>query len=784
MKLSLDWLSDYVTWNEQDPQVIADRITTQVAEVDELILQGKWARNCVLGKVANLRKHPGADRLNMCEVMTTQGTYPIVCGGSNLREGMLIAFAPVGASVYSPKGPFTLGAIKIRGEASEGMICAASELELEEMFPDTPEMGDRPVIDLGDGELVAGSLAEYLKIDDVVIDVDNHAITNRPDLFSHLGFARECVAIGIANWKYKPNWELKDVPTGSLPFNVHNEVPELVPCYRAIQMQVDGFKETPNWMKQRLIATGWRPVSTMVDIANYVMMDVGQPLHGFDSDDFIGDIHVRAAKQGEHVTTLDNKQRKLPEGSVVLSDDEGIFDLFGIMGGLRTSSKDTTKNIFLQAAICDQVSVRRTMVAMGHRTDAGTVYEKGVPHIATEIGLIRAIELLKELAVNMQLTAEFFDGSATSNTESIVFNVQQAASLLGTDISDAKAIDILHSLECAVTGSGEQLMVEPPAFRTDLTSQQDLTEELGRVIGYQNIKPVLPTRAATLPARDTRLKKLRNRLKEAGGFELLPLSMIGPTQLQKAGFNVDNCQVVSNPIGEETSLMQPSLVPALLEHAETQFAGRKELLTFSVGNVFSKQGEHSELSVLLAQKNSSDIKTLPLYRLQQLIADALIKIGYQVQYKASASPAQHVHPGRASVIIVNNKEVGYIAELHPEVMTAMQLPNCSAVVSINLQELLALNPSDIIAKKLKEYPAISYDETIERSHSQRTAELLQTLQGATELLESVEVVDTYQPQGSASYNLTLRFTYRSKEKTLTEQEVKPEHQKVMSTMSV
>ncbi len=345
MKISRDWLGDYIDWIEKDPAVIADEMTRCMGEVDDVEMQGKFLDHCVVGLVQKVEKHPNADKLKVCMVQTDNGTKQVVCGGSNVREGMHVAFAPVGATVKWHGGDImTLSKVKLRGIESEGMICAGEELGIETLFPPKPEDGAAPIVDLtSKGYKVGTPLRKALGLNDVIFHIDNHAITNRPDLFSHIGVARELVAMGLATWKKEPTKKAPmKFPSAALPFTLKNDVPDLVPEYIGAMLTVETMAETPDWMKRRLEATGWRSINLTVDITNYVLMEVGMPLHAFDADDFSGTLHIRKAKKGEKIKTLDDVERPLPEGAVIISDDDGIFDLFGVMGGLRTSNKPTT----------------------------------------------------------------------------------------------------------------------------------------------------------------------------------------------------------------------------------------------------------------------------------------------------------------------------------------------------------------------------------------------------------------------------------------------------------
>ena len=540
MKLSLDWLSDFVTFTMKDPEKIAKAITAHTAEVEEVKVQGALLEQCCIGKVLSIEKHPNADRLNVCEVQTDKGKKRVVCGGTNLRVGMRVAFAHSGANLKSHDGePMRLQKVTIRGVESDGMICAAIELDLQESFPPTPEQGARPVMDFGDGtEGVGTSLAAYLGLGDVVLHIDNHAITHRADLFSHIGFARECVAIGIAKWKKKPstiNHKPMNFSKIPIPFRFIVDEPRLMPRYCACTIHIDALGETPGWMKKRLEAVGFRSINLPIDITNYVASEIGVPLHSFDADDIKGTVHMRTAKEGEKIVTLDRKEFSLPDGALILSDDDGIFALLGIMGGLRSSTKESTRNIYLHSASLDPVSIRRTVIATGHRTDAATVYEKGVPHITTEQGFLRALQLFLELVPGARVTSKLESKGDNGKTKPITLDVAHVHSMLGIAIPEKKIVKILTDLECTVkTPRRGVLMITPPLHRLgDLRGPHDLIEEIGRIYGYDAITEALPVASIAPPAREMRIHQMRDILKEHGYYELLPLSLLGPDALKK-----------------------------------------------------------------------------------------------------------------------------------------------------------------------------------------------------------------------------------------------------------
>jgi len=803
MKLSLAWLSDFVAFPEGNPQAIADIITAHTAEVDAVKRQGALLDRCCVGKVLSIKKHPDADRLLICKVHTDCGEKSVVCGGTNLREGMCVAFAHTGATVkWHGEELAKLEPVKIRGVQSEGMICAAAELELEEQCPPRPADGERPIMDLGDGDTGVGQpLRTYFGFSDTVLDIDNHALTNRADLFSHVGFARECVAAGIATWKKKPQTSrpslgLRPPVQGKpvykapafakkpLPFKIHVDDKNLVPRYCACLLEIDGIGQTPDWMVKHLEATGWRSVSLPVDITNYVTMEVGMPLHSFDADDLKGDIRMRVSKRGEKIVTLDGVERTLPDGSVVLSDDEGIFDLLGVMGGLRSSTKEGTKRIFLHSAAVDPVSIRHTIIATGHRTDAATIYEKGIPHVTVSQGFLRALELFLELVPGARIVSSMDSWGDDGSPEPITLSVERVNATLGTALTAKEVTAVLRDLEFSVSEKNGALTVLPPLHRLgDISGAHDLIEEIGRMFGYGRIASVMPADSTMLPARDHRLQKLRRALKEERYIEFLPLSLLGPDLLCKCNIDPASCAEIENPLGEELSLMQPCVLPRLLDHAEQNIKHVEDVLqTFHQGAIFGSDGDDCHaMGVLRAHRHAANLSCSSFLELKRDLSLAFAAVGYELSSQALSEPHAAAHPGRAADITVAGTKVGIFFELHPVIAKRFGLPERTSVALINLTALFAKEGKKKVAVPLPQFPSIVYDETVEFSHNRALGEAIEKARKTSELLENVEVADLYGKDelGVQRYKLTLRCTYRAQDRTLKEEEAKKVHEKVM-----
>lgn len=790
MKISLNWLGDYVTWTETDTDVIVNRITAGTAEVDGVEKEGTLLENCCVGIVRMAAQHPNADKLKVCEVETDRGMKKVVCGGSNVREGMLVAFAHVGATVRHGDELVTLEKAKIRGEESHGMLCAAEELDLSNRFPPKPEDGNRPIIDLTDSGLrPLGDLRAELGMTDTVLVISNTAITTRPDLFSHHGFARECVALGIATWK-KDRPDLTPPSFGkaaSITIDIKDEslAPRYVSCI--IDLQAQGT--TPEWMKKRLESVGIRSLSLPIDVTNFVMLDTGTPLHAFDADTIEGVVTVRESEKGEKVTTLDGVTRSLEAGLIVMSDDKGIFDLCGLMGDARTAMTAGTKRIFLHAPVFDPVRIRKAIKTTDHRTDASTVFEKGVPHVSVLQGLSRALHLLLEHAPGAKIESKLIEWGDDGKPEAIELSLDAASATLGMTLAKKAVTDILTDLGFAVkAGKKDMLEVTPPLHRLrDISGPHDLIEEIGRIAGYANVPEEMPLAPVRIAPRDTRKNGLRDALAAAGYCEILPLNLVSPALLKKTGLDPAQAIAIDNPLGEETSVLHTSTLPALLVHAQNNMLQTNDALrTFHSGHVFRKgEPESSELSVLLAARANADLLHDPFLLLKRDIAAAFSAIGYDVAFATKKDPASFMHPGRAADVSVNGRKIACLYELHPTVSSAFGLPARVAAITTNLTMLLEEKIPDRFARPVPAFPDIAYDVTLPRTQKDSLEKLLKKARAADPLLASIEVKDLYdgKPLKDGEYNLTLRFTYRSPEKTLTEDEAKKAHEKVLSMMN-
>ena len=493
---------------------------------------------------------------------------------------------------------------------------------------------------------------------------------------------------------------------------------------------------------------------------------------------------MRIAQAGETITTLDEVERDLPEGAIVISDKQGIFDLLGIMGGLRSSTKNSTRKIYLHSAIVDPVSIRKTVIATGHRTDAATTYEKGVPYSTAQYGFYRALELFLDHVPGARIVSKEEERGSVEEKSKIEISVEEIDRKIGVSIPPSQVVDILTNLECDVEQNGDMVYVVSPSFRRDLNGSHDLVEEIGRIVGYNNIEECMPSASIAPPHRDHRRDQFRGSLKELGFFELIPLSLLGPSLLIKARYEVEDAPVVLDPIGEELSLMQPSVLPRLLEYAQQQLRHSDGYLqTFHIGNVFSrKNGESTQCGMLVCADEPTDVKNDPFWSMKHHCSKALSVAGFHALFKQSSTIPSQAHPGRCADVVIDGTCCGQIFEVHPAIRANFSLEHRAVAVLLNFSRLMNVQSQIQVCTSLPQYPAVSYDVTIPFSLHNSVETLLSKAREQSELLESIEAIDVYQSQEGAEYNLTLRATYRSHEKTLKEAEAQQEHEKVVASL--
>lgn len=800
MKISLSWLQDFINLTEKDPQKIKDLITERTAEVETMEAQGAHLENVVVGKIVQVAKHPNADSLKLCKVNDGQEDLQIVCGGSNLEEGQLVALAKLGAVVkWHGTEVVKMEKAKIRGEESFGMICAAEEIGLEDMFP---KKSEKEIVDLSKLDVqnvqVGMPLAQALGLDDVVLDVDNHAITNRSDLFSHVGFAREFVANGLGSWKSSKSQNFK-IPENKFksPISIKFENKEMCSRYMGVLLEGVEIKESPEWMKKRLIACGVNPISDMVDITNYVMLDLGMPLHAFDIDKVSSQSWtMRLSKKSEKITTLDQKEHKLEEGYIVLDDGKELIDLCGVMGGLSSSIQNSTKNVWLIAPVYHPTLVRKGMRGLGHVTDAGIIYEKGVNPKLAHRGLERAVELILELNPQAKVASEVMDiWNQPEETREIRLSMANLNRLMGIEVPEAEVVKILRDLDFELVEHNESkdkkkqesfslsFNVKIPSFRlNDIHQEADLIEEVARIYGLNQIPeilPVQPIQPATPLKHRQKEREIKERLVGYGFNEIYTFAFLGPELLKKTGMEVTAEMIeVTNPISGDMSLMRTSLLPRMLETIAENLRYQNQFNLFELSKVYHRKSEkkHTEESQLLLASVGGEFRTLQ---------GTVESLGLTV-LPLKSPPLTHQHPGRVGSLMVRGQELGQIFEVHPQILKNFDIKERVIVTEINLQKLHDMKIEDKIKyKEIPRFPSVQLDISILIPKKSLAREYFDLIEKTDKnLIQNVELIDEYQGDKivDGKRALTYSIRYQASDRTLTDKEVEAVHQNVLERL--
>jgi phenylalanyl-tRNA synthetase beta chain len=778
MKLSKNFLKDYVDV-EADVKTLAEdmtRVGNEYDSAEKLVPSTKL----VIGKVLECENHPDSDHLHCCRVDVGNEVLNIVCGAPNVRAGIKVIVAQAGAElpddVKIKKGV-------IRGQESNGMICALYEIGIDKKY--LSEEDKNGIHILGDDAIVGKDPIEYMGLNDEVIDFELTA--NRGDLLSILGMAYEVGA--IYNKKVKPidlshNESGEDL-NNSFKVLVNTDNCKLFLARKALNVTI---KESPDFIKNRLIASGIRPINNVVDISNYVMLEVGQPLHFYDADRLGNCIEARMAKNGEKLTTLDNIERDLEDTDIVISDGKKAIGLAGVMGGLETEIEESTKNVIIEAAIFDSVRVRKTSKKIV-RSEASNRFEKGLDPNKTYMAIERAVKLLEEYAdATIQTGTVIYD--KTDKTEKKVdITTNDINCLLGTNISKEDVLEVFTKLGFEYTLNGEIITVIVPTRRPDISIKEDLIEEVGRIYGVDNIIGKLPVVPMKIGHVDKTEREIRDKMISLGLNETLSYVLINDKDVHK--YTTDSFEELPllDPMTEERNTLRYSLIPSLYKIYEYNKARYiKDVSIFEIGKGFwkkeDKYGEDKKLCALMTGEYYLGInnkKDVDFYIIKGVAEEILDYLGYAGRY-SFVLPKEEIkefHPGQVGEINVNGEIVGVIGRIHPEISKEPVY-----VFEINLEKLLAKKVSKMKFKEISIYPTIKKDIAIILDKNITADEISKVIKKAAgNLLVNQEMFDIYTnailgDKKSVAYSLT----FGSNNKTLTDDEVNPIVEKVIEAL--
>ena len=791
MKLSLKWLNDFVTV-DASVEELARRLSVAGLEVENIERLTPSFSGVVIARVLDVQKHPNADRLHLCEVDSGFGKFSVVCGAPNVQAGMTAALAKVGATLG--KEP-PLQAATIRGVRSEGMLCSERELGFSDEH--------KGILALPMDAPIGTPLADYLGLEDVVFDIA--VLANRGDCLSVLGLAREVSALFGAPLKTpKPHpikVEKRDGSSASHSgISVELTAPDLCPRYAALQMSGIKIGPSPSWMKRRLELSGIRSINNVVDATNYVMLELGQPLHAFDLSKISeGRIIVRRAGKYREFVTLDNVKRELSSDDLLIADPEKPLAIAGVMGGLNSEVSDNTETILLESAYFEAMTVARTARRLGLRSEASYRFERGIDREGQVHALLRVAEILRESAGAREDGAIVDCEFRPAPVRKISLDLKKLAALLGAEIPDAEVKRRLVALGAMVkksAQSGNAFEVTPPSYRSDLNEPADLAEEVARLTGLEDVPASLPPRQFKYspPNREREFFRGTREIMLGAGFtEVDTIAFIAPADNEKfPGLGDGEPVRVQNPLSEELRQLQRSVIPALLEALRFNLNRQApDFHAFEIIKVFSMEGntprEQNVLAAIsygdyaLAEVGKPAVKA-NFFTVKGVLEVFLGALGILERVSLAAPKNEQLrflHPGRSAIVSLDGEMFGYLGELHPREAMARDLNQTCAVAELDLEKLIAygFSPRRAIEAPPR-FPAVRRDLALVIDREMPVAAVLQTVRHiASDLLEEAEVFDVYQG-GSIAPNkksVALALTYRGKHRTLTDEEVNRVH---------
>ena len=790
MLVSLRWLKDYVDI-EAGPEELADGLTMAGLEVESVNEVAPEFSCVVVAKILSIRPHPNADKLTLCEVTTGDKDYPVVCGAKNINVGDIVPLALVGAAI---PGGYTIKSSRIRGELSNGMLCSEDELGIGE---------DATGIMILPKELPVGEdLTAALGLKDTVFDVG--VTPNRSDCLSVIGIAREVAAMTGKKLKLPkivfPEMEedIEDITS------VENLAPDLCPRYTVRVVKNVKIMPSPRWMRLRLEAAGIRAINNIVDITNFVMMEFGQPLHAFDFR-FIEDgrILIRSSREGEEFVSLDEKTRSLKADTLMICDGVKPVAIAGIMGGLNSEVRADTEMVLLESAYFNPASIRKTSRWLRMSTDSSFRFERGVDPEGVVRASARAAQLMAELSGG-EICKNYIDRypRRIKKVKNISLRLTKVNEILGSKIKAGEIKKILDSLEMVVSRVEEgKYHVTPPTFRTDISREIDLIEEIIRTHGYDNIPvsfPAVSVKTDVKSKEDILEDKVRTILTGCGYSEVINYSFIAQESADILGLEEDDrgrrFVKIRNPLTEDQSVMRTGLVYGLLDTMRKNAnAGCFDLKIFERGRVFAAQEkgklplERDMLAGLITGSRYDD-----LWHFKDLLSDFFDMKGCvenlfdglmirDARFK-SDTDVPFLHPGKSCGIFVGDRKIGIMGEIHPEVLEKVDLKRKAVIFEIDFDLLAAHYTGKIFCREIPRFPSSMRDVAFLVDEDIEGGSILELIpQESEELLEKAAIFDVYTGQGipDGMKSLALRFTYRSPDRTLTDDEVDVVHDRIV-----
>ncbi|MCO7124794.1 phenylalanine--tRNA ligase subunit beta [Sporolactobacillus shoreicorticis] len=792
MLVSYKWLQDYVDLSGITPEELADKITNSGIEVEHIVYPGEGLKGIVVGKVESCEQHPEAEKLHLCQVDLGAESVQIVCGAPNVAAGQKVPVATVGARIANN---VKIKRAKLRGEISNGMICSLDELGFDHNY--VPKEYADGIYVFDDEVPVGADALPYLNLDDAILDLD--ILVNSAHCMNMIGVAYEVGAILDRPIKLKKPEVIESDQPASEKISISVDAGDKVSYYGARVLNSIKVAPSPRWMQLRLINAGVRPISNVVDVSNYVMLEYGQPLHTFDFDQFGSDhVLVRFAGDHEEITTLDGQLRKLTDEDLLITNGKKGVAVAGVMGGENTEVSRATENVLLEAAIFDPISIRKTAARLQLRSDASSRYEKGLDRNRVALAADRAAELLVRYAHATVLKGIVEVGERTVDEHQITMPWQKINQVLGADFTCEQIVGILRRLNFIVDVEDETMHVSVPARRFDVTIPEDLVEEVGRIYGYNHIPATLPEGTSS-HASLTPYQKIRRRVEGLmNSMGLTQAYTYSLTSKENASFYVVNNQGVEPtqvvwPMSEEHAALRQSIVPQLINVAQYHLNRQMpDIKFYEIGKVFlpvkgeARPAEEEHLAGIITGKRTErnwegESDAVDFFSVKGIVESLLdsLAVGDQIVY--APSKREGMHPGQTADILFKGEVIGYLGTLHPKVEKDYGLSE-TFVFELAIESLLHHGEADIKYHGLPRFPSTTRDIALVVKRTVAAADLDRVIrENGTPLLKSVRLFDVYEGSHVAPDEKSMAFSlvYFDPERTLTDEEVTIVHEKIV-----
>lgn len=782
MKVPYNWLKDYVEINV-DPHTLGDKLTLSGSALEEVIIQGDNIKNVVTGKITKIEKHPDADRLNVCQVNIGKEEIQIVTAATNMKEQDIVPVA-LHKSILADGTEIKKG--KMRGVVSNGMFCSEEELGIA---------GDEPVHGLmilpSDAPL-GMDIKEYLGLNKAILDFE--ITSNRPDCLSMVGMARETAATLRTNYTM-PNFNYEVKCSTNINDELKVEVKDKL-CRRYMARGVKNVKvePSPSWMQERLLEAGVRPINNIVDITNFVMLEIGQPMHAFDARQIESKtIVIEKANDGEKFTTLDEIERELDSSILMIKDGSKSVAVAGIMGGLNSEIQDDTTEVIFESANFEGTNIRVSSKKLNLRSESSSRFDKDIDPNLSKLAIDRACALICELNCGevMEGTIDIYND--VKEEGSITVNSTWINKFLGTEISKEEMKEALDSLDLITEIKNEDLIISIPTFRIDIAIKEDIAEEIARIYGYDKI-PTTIFKVSTEREPKYKNELLTDKVIEimvaSGVNQSISYSFVSPKVFDKVNIPVDselrNVVKIKNPLGEDYSVMRTTTLPSIMESLGRNYSRNNDYVRlFEIGRIYLPNEDEKQLPT---EKN---VLTIGIYGdcdyldLKGIVENIIDGLGISKAKYVRESENPSYHPGKTAALMVRNKKVGVFGEVHPDVTENYGINVNCYVAELDLDSLFEASTTVKAYKPLPKFPAVTRDIALLCDDSILVAEIEETIRKAGgNLVEKVQLFDIYKgaqiPEGKKS--IAYAIAYRDEKKTLEDKDISKVHDKILKAL--